>query len=236
MKIRIEPSTIYLTVMLILGVMSASHAAQPRATAQIAAGESALESFVRARLDDRHRAEITFGKLPNGTKLAPCRKIQPFLAPGARLWGRSRIGVRCISGARWTVAIPVNVRVFGEVLVATRQLRGKTPVSAGDFETNEIELTRLPGTPLTDLSAIDGQMTTRAVRQGQTLMTYHLQTEPTVSPGDPVRVQVSGRGFSVVANGSALGSGSDGKPLRVRTNAGKVIMGVLRGRTVEISM
>ena len=201
-----------------------------------AAGQDALESFVREQIGDRHRAEITFGKLPSGTKLAPCRKIQPFLPRGTRLWGRTRIGVRCLAGANWTIAMPMEVRIFGEVLVATRAMRARASLSANDVELREMELTRLNGKPITDPMSIDGQMMARNIRAGQPLMSYHVRTEPTVSPGDPIRVEIKGRGFSVVVNGSAMGQGSDGQPLRVRTDAGKVIVGQLHGRTVEISM
>lgn len=34
----------------------------------------------------------------------------PILPPGTRLWGRSRIGLRCLEGAtRWNVLLPVTV-------------------------------------------------------------------------------------------------------------------------------
>ena len=200
------------------------------------AGMASLESFVRARIDDRHRVEVTFGKLANGTKLAPCRKIQPFLPRGARLWGRTRIGVRCVSGANWTISVPLTVKVFGTVLVASRQIRARSSLNPDDVEMTEIDLTRLSGTPLSDIMAIDGQVTTRPLRAGQPLMAYHIKTRPTINSGDPVRVRVRGRGFNVVANGKALGNASEGQPVRVRTDTGKIIVGVLKGRTVEISL
>lgn len=230
----------FVCALLVLGLTllsgAASAAAAESNSPREAAGQDALESFVRQQIGDRHRAEITFGKLPTGTKLAPCRKIQPFLPRGARLWGRTRIGVRCLAGAKWTIALPLEVKIFGEVLVATRQMRARAPLSANDVELREVELTRLNGNPISDPMTIDGQMMARSIRAGQPLMSYHVRTQPTVSPGDPIRVEIRGRGFSVVVNGSAMGQGSDGQPLRVRTDAGKVIVGQLKGRTVEISM
>lgn len=200
------------------------------------AGAGALEEFVRARIGEDHRVEVQFGELPRGTKLKPCQQIQPFLPRGVRLWGRTTIGVRCVSGARWAIALPVNVRVYGNALVATRQLGARKPINPGDVELREVELSRQPGQALTDLTAIDGQMTTRPIRSGQALMPYHVAFAPTISAGDPVRVRVRGQGFTVVASGAALASGRDGQPLRVRTDAGKVLVGTLIGRTVEIKL
>jgi len=229
-----------ITIMSVASILAllpvTGHANQARAKSRTAAGMDSLESFVRAQIDDRHRVEVTFGKLANGTKLAPCRKIQPFLPTGARLWGRTRIGVRCVAGANWTISVPLTVKVFGEVLVVSRQIRARAALSPDDVDVTEVDLTRLSGTPLSDIMAIDGQITTRPLRAGQPLMAYHVKTRPTINSGDPVRVQVRGRGFSVMANGKALASASEGQPVRVRTDAGKIIVGVLKGRTVEISL
>ncbi len=195
-----------------------------------------LEAFVRSRIGKDHRVEIRFGELPKGTRLKPCQKIEPFMANGTRLWGRTTIGVRCVSGARWSVALPVTVRVFGKALVAARQLNARVPLAASDVQMAEVELSRQAGQPLTNISAVDGQMTTRPVRAGEPLMRHHVALAPTIAAGDPVRVIVSGRGFTVTATGAALAPGSDGQPLRVRTASGKILVGTLRGRTVEISL
>lgn len=195
----------------------------------------ALESFVRAQVGEHHRVEIRFGDLPANTKLAPCQKIEPFLASGARLWGNSRIGVRCLSGANWSISLPVSVRVFGLGLITTRPLSARAAVTSEDVRLDEIELTRLNGKPLTDAAALDGVMTVRNLQAGQPLLSFHVKQRPTVAVGDPVRVRVVGEGFSIVANGSALAPGTEGNALRVRTDAGRVVVGTLNGQTVDIT-
>jgi flagella basal body P-ring formation protein FlgA len=158
------------------------------------------------------------------------------MANGTRLWGRTTIGVRCVLGARWSVALPVTVRVFGKALVAARQLNARTPITSADVQLAEVELSRQPGQILSDLHAIDGQMTTRPIRSGEPIMRHLVALAPTISAGDPVRVIVNGQGFSVTATGAALSAGSDGQPLRVRTSSGKVLVGTLKGRVVEIPL
>ena len=74
------------------------------------------------------------------------------------------------------------------------------------------------------------------MRAGDMLMSHHLRVKPTISAGDPVRIRVLGSGFIVQANGFALSAGADGQTLRVRTESGKVLMGRLSGRTVDISL
>ena len=45
------------------------------------------------------RVEIEPGRLDPRLRLAPCERIEPYLPPGARAWGRSRVGLRCVQGA-----------------------------------------------------------------------------------------------------------------------------------------
>ncbi len=213
---------------------AASLFAIPAGTAD-AADNEVLESFIKAQVGDQHRVEIRFGELPQGTKLAPCRRIEPFLPSGTRLWGRSRIGVRCLSGADWSVSLPVTVKVFGQALVAVRPLQPRTTIGSQDVRLDDVELTQLNAAPLADLAAVDGMEATRSIAAGQALMPYHVKVRPTVAVGDPIRVRVKGAGFTITANGSALAPGTEGNPLRVRTDAGRVVVGILNGQTVEIA-
>ena len=53
------------------------------------------------------RMEVEVGALDERLRLAPCARVEPYLPAGARLWGRSRLGLRCLEGAtRWNVFCP----------------------------------------------------------------------------------------------------------------------------------
>jgi flagella basal body P-ring formation protein FlgA len=62
----------------------------------------------------------------------------------------------------------------------------------------------------------------------------YFRSTPSVAVGDPVRIDMIGRGFMIQAEGQALAPGAEGQTLRVRTENGRIVAGVLRGRTVEI--
>ena len=52
-----------------------------------------IKSFAEEHLPHTNeRVEIEVGKLDPRLHLKPCDHLEPFLAPGARLWGRSHIG------------------------------------------------------------------------------------------------------------------------------------------------
>jgi len=60
------------------------------------------------------RPEIVVGQLDSRLRLAPCQRVEPFLPEGTRLWGRTRVGLRCAEGpTRWTVFLPITVKAWG---------------------------------------------------------------------------------------------------------------------------
>jgi len=98
----------------------------------------------------------------------------------------------------------------------------------------ESELTRESGTPVTDPGQLVGRSLIRPIAAGQVLRLEHLKAQSTVSAGDPVRIEMVGRGFVVQAEGQALMAGAEGQSIRARTENGRIVAGTLRGRTVEI--
>lgn len=182
------------------------------------------------------RIEVALGQLDPRLQLAPCARVEPFLPANARLWGRSRVGLRCAAGANWSVQMPVTVRVFGPALVATRPLAvGEVPAAA-DLRTAEIEWTREPQGVATDAAQLDGRVLARAVAAGQPLPLAALRAPQVIAAGDPVRLLGQGEGFTVAADAVALGAALDGQPVRVRTDSGRIMTGTARnGRRVEVS-
>ncbi len=89
------------------------------------------------RPDPTLRVEVLVGALDPRLRLAPCEQVEPYLPPGTRLWGQSRIGVRCVQGpTRWNVYLPVTVKVFGPALVATAALPVGSVLKPSDLATS----------------------------------------------------------------------------------------------------
>ena len=230
---------------LALAGFAAPAAAKPAAAAPAAAkapaeprdiAEARIEEFVRTQFGPGFRVELRFGQLSPNLRLDACARIEPFLSPGARLWGRTSIGVRCVEGANWSIAVPMTVAVFGPALVTSRPIPPNTPISAADIHMQEVELSRENRPALTDPAQLEGQMSTRALRPGQTLRDYHVRVMPTVRPGDPVRLRMIGKGFVVTSEGAAMASAGNGQAVRVRTPGGKVMLGTVNGRTVDVNL
>jgi flagella basal body P-ring formation protein FlgA len=213
--------------------LAAASALPSTATAQ--AAPDPIRGFVERQLPSGlGRVEVSVGALDPRLQLAPCQRVEPYLLPGTRLWGRTAIGVRCIEGANWAVALPITVTVRGRALVAGEPLAAGAAPATASLRLEEAELTREPGTPVTDPAQLVGRTLVRPVAAGQVLRVEHLRVATTVAAGDPVRIQVVGQGFVIQADGHALAAAGDGQTLRVRTDSGRVLAGTLRGRTVEV--
>jgi flagella basal body P-ring formation protein FlgA len=194
-----------------------------------------IRAFVEQQLPSgAGRVEIAIGSLDPRLQLAPCERIEPYLLPGTRLWGRTAIGVRCLDGARWAVALPVTVTVRGRAVVAGEPLAAGSQPAGASLRLEEAELTREAGTPVTDPAQLVGKTLIRPLAAGQVVRVEHLRATPVVSAGDPVRINVVGQGFVIQAEGQALAAAGDGQPIRVRTESGRILAGTVRGRTVEV--
>lgn len=172
--------------------------------------------------------EVVVGEVDPRLNLAPCARYEPFIPAGARLWGRSSIGVRCVEGANWSVFVPIEVRVWSVVQVAARPIARGAPVTQDDVRLDRIDLTRTSGAVLTAEQSSEGNVAVRAIAAGEPLRRDLLRPPPIMAAGDPVRVVYDGNGFAISVDGKALGPAGDGQTVRVATAAGRVLSGIAR--------
>lgn len=208
---------------------------------QAAFDEDALRAYVSQQVaaagsDAVSRFEVKLGTV-NVQALAPCRRSEAFVPASARLWGRTSVGLRCVEGANWTILVPVTIQVWGRAVVAAMPLAAGTVLSLQDMREQEVELTREPAGLLRDPQLMAGRTLTRSLNAGQALRSDMARVTNVVQAGDPVRLRMAGPGFLVVAGGQALSAAGEGQSVRVRTDLGKVLIGVAReGRLVDVAL
>lgn len=178
--------------------------------------------------------EISVGEPDPKLNLAPCKAYEPFVPAGARLWGKTSLGVRCTQGARWIVYLPTYVKVFSDVQVAAHALaRGKV-VGAADTRVERVEVTAYPAGVLGPGDSVAGWTLTRSTIAGEPLRKDMLRAPIIIEAGDLVQVRVNGAGFTVGTDGKALSSASEGQIMQINV-AGRVLRGVARsGKLVEV--
>jgi flagellar basal body P-ring formation protein FlgA len=184
------------------------------------------------------RMVVTFGSLDSRLSLAPCGAVEPYLPGGARLWGRSRVGLRCVDGtARWNVFLPVQVQAFGPAWVLKTDLPAGKALTEQDVVQAEVDWAQESQSVLADPAAWRGQTTARGLAAGTALRQGMVRPAQVFQAGASVRVVAQGPGFLVSTDGLALSAGVVGAPARVRMENGRVLSGtVLDMRTVRVDL
>lgn len=178
---------------------------------------------------------ITVGNIDARMALAACAAPQAFQQPGARPWGKTTVGVRCAAPTPWTVYIQAQVSVLGQYVAAAVPLAPGQPIAASQLVMVSGDLAALPNGVATDVGQAVGRSSAMALAAGAPVRLDALRSKPVVQQGQAVRVVSSGAGFSVSAEGRAIGTAGEGQVVQVRTSGGAILSGVATaGGTVEV--
>ena len=176
------------------------------------------------------RVEVVVGQLDPRLRLAPCARIEPYLPPNLRLWGKSRIGLRCKEGPTlWNVYLPVVVKVWGRALVVTPGAGVGSVLADSALDEAEVDLAADPSPAIVDRKAVVGRTLAQSLQPGQALRQSHLKSRQWFAAGETVKVVAAGDGFTLESTGQAITNGFEGQPARVRTDNGQVVTGTPAG-------
>jgi flagella basal body P-ring formation protein FlgA len=184
------------------------------------------------------RVAIEPGRLDPRLRLAPCERIEPYLPPGARAWGRSRIGLRCVQGpTAWNVYLPVTVKVFAPAWVAASALPAGSELQPDMLRQAEVDWAASATAPVADAARLVGRQLARPLPAGAAVRLGDLKQRQWFAAGDTVRLVARGQGFSVSGEGQAMSPGVEGQTVRVRTDNGRILSGQAVGQNrVEVPL
>ena len=184
------------------------------------------------------RMEVAVGALDSRLKLAPCAKVEPYLPPGTRLWGKTRLGLRCVEGAsRWNVFLPVTISAFGSAWVVKGSVASGAVLTESDAMETEVDWAAESSPIMGKPSQWVGQVASRALSTGQALRQSMIRPAQAFQSGTQVRVVAQGVGFQITGDGQAVSAGVVGQPARVRMSNGRIMSGVvLDNRTVLLAL
>lgn len=196
------------------------------------------DAVVAAQPDSSLRMEVSVGQLDGRLKLAPCGNVEAYLPPGSRLWGRTRVGLRCVDGmSRWNVSMPATVKAFGNAWILKNHVAPGASLSETDVVVTEVDWAEENSPVLQGRASWVGQIATRMLATGQTLRQGMVRPAQVFQAGAQVRVLAQGPGFQVSGDAQALSAGVVGQSARVRMENGRIASGiVLDVRTVKIDL
>jgi len=184
------------------------------------------------------RMEIVVGELDPRLRLSPCARVEPYLPPGARLWGRTRLGLRCTQGAvNWNVFLPVTVKAFGPAWVLVGNVAPGAPLTASDAMESEVDWAAENAPVMATPELWVGQVATRQLVAGQAIRQSMVRAPQLFRAGAQVKVVARGPGYAVSAAGQALTAAGAGETVRVRMDNGRIVSGLVsESGTIEVSL
>lgn len=184
------------------------------------------------------RMEVSVGTLDSRLRLAPCSRVEPYLPAGSRLWGRTRLGLRCVEGSSaWNVFLPVTIKAWGPAWVLTGNVAPGAVLTSSDAAQAEVDWAADAAPVLANPEAWLGQTATRQLMAGQALRQSMVKAPSLFKAGAQVRVSAQGPGYAVTSAGQALSAGSVGQTVRVRMDNGRIVSGIVsEDGTVTITL
>jgi len=181
------------------------------------------------------KVTITMGRIDT-SRLPPCTAHEAFSPSGARLSGKTNIGVRCLGPSIWSVLVPVQIAISGNYIVTARPLAAGQIVQTGDLATMTGDLSTLPTGILNDQSSAIGKTMRNSLGSGQPLRSDQLLAQWVIRQGQSVRVISKGTGFAVSAEGKAINNAAEGQIAQVRMSTGQTVSGIAKADgSVEIA-
>jgi flagella basal body P-ring formation protein FlgA len=179
---------------------------------------------------------VKVGAIDARTALAACPAPEAFLQPGARAWGKTTVGVRCTAPSNWTIFVQAQINVQAEYVAAALPLAQGQAIEQSQLVLVKGDIASMPNGIITDMAQAIGRTPTVSLAAGTPLRLDTLRSKPVVQQGQAVRLVSNGSGFSVSAEGKAIGNAGDGQIVQVRTPSGTVVSGTARaGGMVEVA-
>ena len=174
------------------------------------------------------RMEVSVGTLDSRLRLAPCARVEPYLPAGSRLWGRTRLGLRCVEGATaWNVFLPVTIKAFGPAWVLHNNVTTGTVLTAADASESEVDWAAEVAPVIANPEQWVGQVASRQLMAGQAVRQSMVRAPSVFRAGAQVRVVAQGPGYSVTSSGQAMSNGTVGQTVRIRMSNGRLISGIV---------
>jgi len=193
--------------------------------------KAAAQTFLSTHSDieDRASTTVSIGNIDNRLTLPACGSpLDTFLPSGAKVQGKTTVGVRCQSPKPWTLYVPANVTTVTQVLVTSSPLRRGHIVTAADISLQSTNTSQLNTAYLSNPDAVIGKALKKNLAN-RAFFTSAVLTQPhIIHKGQHVDLQAGLGGLKVSASAIALTSGAVGDKIGVKNlSSGKIVEGTI---------
>jgi flagella basal body P-ring formation protein FlgA len=202
--------------------------------------EKLVEDFIRQNVTDP-RVKMTIKKIQvPGEVVLPSGRVRYEVTSGPRgeMLGTFSVGItfRVNEAFEKKVWAKVNIEVLVDAVMTVRALGRYRPITAGDIEVRQVDLSELPPNAVTDPEEVIGKRTKRAVYANRVLSTDLVELPPLVKRGDLVTIIARLEGLKITTLGEVKRKGRQGERIPVlNIDSRKVIFArVIDANTVAV--
>ncbi len=182
-----------------------------------------------SEIQDQASTTVSIGNIDARLTLPTCgAPLEAFLPSGAKVQGKTTIGVRCQAPRPWTLYVPAKVASFSQVLVTNSPLRRGHLVSAEDVSLQSRDSSSLNRAYLSDPEQVIGKVLKKNLAR-KALFTNAVLAEPhVIDKGQHIDLQAGSGGLQVSVTAIALSSGAVGEKIRVKNlSSSKIVEGTI---------
>lgn len=200
-----------------------------------------VENFLKQQLNNPGvtRVEISVKRPDPRLRLKQCdRELTLRNKTRNLLAGNMTIQVACEGSSPWSFFLTAQVKQWGTIVTANRDLDKGMTLSAADLTSAEYELARLGHGFYRDQNSVVGMAVKRRIAKGSPIRTASLTPPRMVTKGDQVTIIASNGAVSVRIAGVAMSHGKHGEQIRVKnSHSERVIKARVSGKgTVTVLM
>lgn len=193
--------------------------------------KAAAQTFLstHSNIDNRANTTINVGNIDHRLTLPACgAALDTFLPPGAKVQGKTTVGVRCQGPKPWTLYVPANITTVTQVLVTSAPLRRGHIVTAEDISLQPKKTSQLNTAYFSSPDQVIGKALKKNLGN-KALFTSAVLTEPhIIHKGQHIDLQAGQDGLKVRASAIALAGGAVGDRIRVQNvSSRKIVEGTI---------
>jgi len=202
--------------------------------------QAALD-FATANLPSHpdQRMETEVGYIDKRLRLARCdQNLSTERLSGTRNIGNTTVTVKCQGAVQWAIHVPVTIKAYTPVVVATQPLARNIKVSKDQLRIEEREVSMLRSGYFSKLEDVLGRIPKRTINSGSAISKLDLDTTKVVLKGHKVIIMAQTPGISVRMRGKALDDGARGDVVTVQnlSSMRKIEAVVLEPGVVSVPM
>lgn len=173
--------------------------------------------------------QITMSSLDSRLRLQQCSsELNTFSKANNSGLGSHTVGVKCYGPVAWTVYVPVKVKVFKPVVVASKRLTAKQIIKKSDVRIEDKDISSLLHGHLSQTNLVVGQQLKYSIATGRVITPQSLLEKKLVHRGEHIMLVAKAGAMEVRMAGTALADAKRGQRVQVRNKSSKrVVEGVV---------